>query len=792
MDKTLHMIGNAHLDPVWMWRWPEGCAEAIGTCWAAVDRLEEDGGFVFTRGEAQVYQWVEELDPALFARIRALVAEGRWVIVGGWWVQPDCNLPGGEAFLRQALYGKRYFRDRFGVEVRTGFNVDSFGHAGTLPMLLGHTGYEHYVFMRPMPHEKDLPGHLFDWRAPDGSSVLAFRIPFAYTTIHCGIEEQIERHLALLDGAETPLMCFYGVGNHGGGPTRANLRAIRVAAERGLPVRFSDPVRYFEAVAGAERPAVQDELQHHAVGCYSAVSALKALNRRAEAALAQAEAAAALALRHVGAPYPHATLEGLWRTLLFNQFHDTLGGTSLPSATDDAIAAYGAVLHGAAEVMNAGVRRLATTVAPPADPEDASVLIINLTGVEQGMVLAHEPWLDWDDRSERHLLDGTGAEVPFQRVAPEGHMGGLTRILFRPTIPAFGYELFRLRRGAPTTSVAEPVAVSERVLESRRWRLELDAATGAISALIDKAAGRAVFAGLAHLPLAVPDPTDTWGHGVDRFPTDGSPFVAESFDVREEGPLRAALRVRTRWSSSTVTHTYRLCADPDLPIEISVEIDWHDRRHLLRLRYPLALPEPEFRAEAPYGSLARPADGREWPGHRWVLASGAEGYGVLLVNDAKYAYAAEGGTLHVTALRSPAFAHHDPFPLAEQQARFVDQGRQEMTVRLLAGPGLGPREAHLEAEALLRPPVMTPHVARTGRRANQGRLLALEIEDCLVTWLKAAEEGDGLVLRVLECRGLARSLVIDGRPVGEMAPHGLATLRLDPEGQLRRSDGLER
>src|SRR5579885_2257122 len=164
-DPGLYMIGSAHLDPVWLWRWPEGCAEAIATCWAAVDLLDEQPGLIFTRGEAAVYRWVEALDPALFAHIQRLVREGRWSIVNGWWIQPDCNLPDGESFIRHALHGKRYFRQRFGVEVEVGYNVDSFGHAGTLPMILRHTGYHSYVFMRPQEHEKRLPSALFDWVA---------------------------------------------------------------------------------------------------------------------------------------------------------------------------------------------------------------------------------------------------------------------------------------------------------------------------------------------------------------------------------------------------------------------------------------------------------------------------------------------------------------------------------------------------------------------------------------------------------------------------------------------------
>ena len=197
-QRAIHMVGNAHIDPVWQWRWTEGCAEAISTCWAAIDRLEEEPGFIFTRGEAVIYQWIEKLEPALFERIRHFVNEGRWVIVNGWWLQPDCNLPDGEAFIRQGLYGKTYFREKFGIDVRVGYNVDSFGHAGTLPTLLCHTGFDQYVFMRPGKHEKTLPAALFDWVAPDGSSVTAFRLTDEYQSSRRALREKIERAEALM------------------------------------------------------------------------------------------------------------------------------------------------------------------------------------------------------------------------------------------------------------------------------------------------------------------------------------------------------------------------------------------------------------------------------------------------------------------------------------------------------------------------------------------------------------------------------------------------------------------
>ena len=192
-DKTLYMIGNAHLDLVWHWRWQEGCQEIKATFRSALDRMKEYDDFLFTCSTAAGYEWVEENEPAMFEEIRERVREGRWIIVGGWWVQPDCNVPGGESFVRQGLYAQRYFREKFGVTARTGYSVDSFGHHGMLPQILKKSGMDNYVFMRPGCHEKGLEGETFRWMSRDGSEVTAYRIPYEYCTWPTESAEHIRR-----------------------------------------------------------------------------------------------------------------------------------------------------------------------------------------------------------------------------------------------------------------------------------------------------------------------------------------------------------------------------------------------------------------------------------------------------------------------------------------------------------------------------------------------------------------------------------------------------------------------
>ena len=790
----LHLIGNAHLDPVWLWRWPEGCAEAIGTCWAAVDRLEEHGGFIFTRGEACVYSWLEALEPELFDKIKEYVRAGRWAVVGGWWLQPDCNLPSGEAFLRQALYGKAYFERAFGdLQINTAYNVDSFGHAATLPMLLRHTGYEYYVFMRPAPHELALPAHLFDWCAPDGSRVLSYRIPVAYTTSHYPVAEALGQHQTLLAEAGHNLMCFYGVGNHGGGPTRENLKTIDAAQAQGERLEYSHPARYFERVKAVPRPDFADELQYHAIGCYAVVSDLKRLNRQAEETLALAEAGAALAAFFAGASYPHTQLRELWQTLLFNQFHDILGGTSLPSATEDAVQALGGVVQGTQEVLNTALRRLAAEIEAPPPQPGATFLAFNLTGHEQTLPLEAQPWLEWS-REPHQLVDHSGNELPYQTLAPEGYMQGLKRIVFHAALPAYGYRLFRFLPGEPQQSELPEKPAPANVLETARWRLEVDAETGGLARLFDKHNRREVFSKTVQA-LVVGDPTDTWSHGVDRYGTSGETFTCERLTVIETGPLRLRVRAYTRYGNSSLTTDYLLYNDDSASLELRFGLDWREHHKLLRLAFPLALVRPEFRYEIPYGSLERPADGREWPGQRWVLATDADGFGVAFANDSKYSYAAQNGTLFVTAARSPVYAHHDPYPLADGEHPYIDQGVQRFTVRLLAGSRLGAQTGYRLADGLTRAPVTTPHVSRGGTWAQSGSLLKPALRGCVPVWLKFAEADDALVMRVLETGGGQAEVAVDSFSFAgrvDMSPYSLLSLKLDHEHRLTRCNGLER
>ncbi|MDF2963179.1 MAG: hypothetical protein K0S39_4914 [Paenibacillus sp.] len=371
-DIHIHMIGNAHLDPVWLWQWQEGYAEIKATFRSALDRLQEFPDFVFTCAGAAYYRWVEENAPEMFEEISERIKEGRWVVVGGWWIQPDCNLPSGESFVRHGLYSQRYFREKFGVTAKVGYNVDSFGHHGMLPQILKKSGMDSYVFMRPDQREKSMDHSLFWWESIDGSRVMTFRIPFSYgnwstSTGHSDpFKGKVLDVLALAESQGHSFMNFYGVGNHGGGPTIANLQAVHgLQQEYGAEkIKLSSPNTYFaemEQIA-ADLPVVKDDLQHHASGCYSAHSETKALNRKAEHRLLTAEKFSVMAHHLLGLSYPDQELRRGWENVMFNHFHDIMGGCSIKEAYQDARESYGESLHLAAVSLNAALQKISWSI----------------------------------------------------------------------------------------------------------------------------------------------------------------------------------------------------------------------------------------------------------------------------------------------------------------------------------------------------------------------------------------------------------------------------------------------
>ena len=373
-----HMIGNAHIDAPWLWPWEEAMSVVHSTFRSALDRMNEYPDFTFTASSAQFYEWVAATDPVMMEEIRKRVVEGRWDVVGGWWVEPDVNIPNGESLVRQGLYSQRLFQQLFRRSAQIGYNPDSFGHPGTLPQILKLQGMHTYVFMRPQSHEKKLPSDVFWWEGADGTRVLTYRIPYSY-----GFSEHLDGRLRdFISNLAEPtksLMVFYGAGDHGGGPAKENIQSILdMQKQTGAPtILFSTPDHYFDEVSKLDNlPVVADDLQHHSVGCYTAMSEIKKDNRTTEAALATGEKMAALASVLAGFDYPKSEFTAAWKKVLLMQFHDSMAGTALPEHYVVSRHAYGYALEVANQAINLAAQKIAWQI-PAQDPDSEYLVVFN-------------------------------------------------------------------------------------------------------------------------------------------------------------------------------------------------------------------------------------------------------------------------------------------------------------------------------------------------------------------------------------------------------------------------------
>jgi alpha-mannosidase len=823
--RTVHMIGNAHLDPVWLWPWQEGYQEARATFWSAIHRMDEYEDFVFTCDQVVLLSWVEEHDRELFDRIRERVEEGRWVNTGGWWVEPDCNMPMGESFARQGLYGQRFLESRFGRPATVGMNVDPFGHNVMLPQILRLQGMDSYTFLRPGPHESDLDHSLFWWESPDGSRVLAYRIPFEYCSPAGSVDGQTEKSLAALDRGVGDLMVFYGVGNHGGGPTRANIESIHRYDRMGSFGRMtmSSPRRYFDEVLASGQEALTalpvrtDDLQHHAPGCYSAHSGIKAWQRRAQHALLSAERWAAVVAVRDGVAYPRAALETAWKQVLFNQFHDILPGSAIESAYEDARDQLGEAVSISKRIITTAQNVIARQVDVPFETDTQPVLVFN---PHPWPVVTDVPFHFGAQRGGVHVVDEDGRVVRSQSTQSTATTDDQSRgaLLFRAEVPALGYRLYRLRPGRIAAEPSE-LSVSEEadggvVLENASVRVHLDPRTGWIDSYRLAATGVDVMAdvdGTRHTQVCE-DPTDTWGHRVVSYAWPGDPMELVRIVVRERGPVRTRVRVERRWNRSLLVEEFLLDHD-STTLRVDVTLDWREEAHLLKLRFPTVLDDPEARYEVPYGSIDRPVDGAEDPAQSWVDLSGTvDGTraGLTVVTTTKHGFDVSPGeepSIGITAVRSPVYSWHDPRLLDPSGVySYQDQGTQRFSYELVPHAGDWRRAAPTRRAALLGSPV------RAMQESSHAGVLpaAHSFADdgggsVIVTAIKGSEDvvdaagGAEVIVRAVESQHRATSARIElpflDRVVeAHFAPSQIRTFRvpLDPEAPIVEVDLVER
>ena len=717
VDLDVWLVGNSHIDVTWLWTLPETRAKMGRTTATALRTLDELPDYRFAQSQPQLYDFLREDFPDLFARVQERVKEGRWETVGAAWVEPDCNVTGGESLVRQILHGQRFWQRYFGRTSDVMWLPDTFGYAWALPQILRKSGIDTFVTQKlTWNRTNTFPYGHFDWEGVDGTRV---RCTFPQVYVARVFPEAIDEFYRRVPETETvpSLMYLYGYGDGGGGPVREDVEVGRRLADvPGFPrCRFTtarealDRIRD-EADATAERtgravPVWKGELylESHR-GTLTTHARVKRRNRQCEVRLREAEVWASVASARAGFAYPAEALDAAWKHVLLNQFHDIVPGTSIEAAYpavharyEEALAtaeatttaALAALLDGSEGLENSlgtdqrspppgqgespegeGVDRTGRRapaarsnptrrppLAPPVQEGDSSLTVACLA-VSNSLGWEVTDWVEVEHvlGGEVHVTDGAGAVVPHQ-VTHDGRVG------FEATVPALGSATYALRDGAASDAPA-PLAATDRQLESDRFRVRFDDA-GHVVSLWDKALGREWLSGPANVFQTFDDrPNQYEAWDVDAWyaekPLDL--FVLHSAEVVEAGPVRAVLR-QTYGTPAGSTIEQDVVLYRSVPrIDFDTRVDWRERRVLLKVAFPVAVHAAHATYEIQFGAIERPTHRNttweqarfEVAAHRWTDLSEGGG-GVSLLNDSKYGHDVHDGTLRITLLRNPVY-----------------------------------------------------------------------------------------------------------------------------------------
>ena len=812
---NIHLTGNAHIDAAWLWPWTETVEVVRQTFGTALQLMDEYPKYTFSQSAAAYDEWLEQKYPPEFEQIQQRVKEGRWEMVGGMWVEPDLNMPDGESQVRQLLVGKRYFQSRFGVDVRIGWNPDSFGYNWQLPQIYKRSGVDYFVTQKMAWNDTNqLPLKLFWWQSPDGSRVLTY-FPHDYVNEIDPVNMATAFAHARQDNpGTTEMMHLYGIGDHGGGPTRAMLdsgnrwlspdkayaqlhfgiaQTFFSAVEKDLDTAHAPVWNYKTLAAGDTKlpqppaglwslPVWNDELylEFHR-GVFTTQAAHKRNMRESEEEMLNAEKWSSLAWLS-GTPYPADQLNEAWKKVLFNQFHDLAAGSGIGVIYKDAQKDYDMVRFTADAATSQALGAIASYVDTQSRSKGVPVLVFNplawvRSGVVDFTVQLPEP------APAIEIVDEAGQVLPSESSLSNSATHTFSVRALVPDVASMGYMLIYARPAAARAGTVPGVQVSAdgHTLENQFLRLTVDPKTGCITSLVNKKTNfDAIAAGACGNQLQAfvdtPKEYDAWNIDADFDKVVTNLDMADSVQLTEHDSLRAVIRVTRHWQASTFVEDITLYNG--LPrVDVVMDIDWHERHKLLKAAFPLAASSPEASYEIPYGSIERPTtrnnsveDAKfEVPALRWAdLGDGKNGFS--LINESKYGYDGKGNVLRLSLLRSPTW----PDPEA-------DQGHQHFSYALYPHAGswkdaLTVRQGY-DFNYRLAAMQVLPHA---GKLPGSFHFLDVDQDNVVVTAMKKTEDGNGLLVRFFEWAGKGGNVTLT-LPPGILSAT-LANLMEKPEG----------
>jgi alpha-mannosidase len=798
---AIKAVGNSHIDMAWLWPETETVEVVRNTFRTALDLMREYPEFKFTASAAQAYVWMEEKYPAIFSEIEQRVKEGRWEIVGGMWVEPDLNMPDGESLVRQILYGKSYFKQKFGVDVNIGWNPDSFGYNAQLPQIYKRSGIDYFVTQKLLwAHEfTTFPYRLFWWQAPDGSRLMTYfpsdyanaidPVKMARDSANYGpMVWKYNGGTGSVPAGGLQMMYLYGVGDHGGGPTRVDLdTALRWQKPDVVypKLEFSTAASFLNNLTKNENelnlPTWKGELyfQYHR-GVQTSQAEEKRGNRKSEVALLDAEKLASIGTLF-GQSYPQADFDASWKKVLFNQFHDILPGSGIGINYVDAARKYAEVQRFSRDTVNAELSDLAEQVKT----DDLSVLVFNPLSWERTEAVEVEvqvpaPLADlaaWDVSRKAPVL----SEI----ISRSNSLGRARVRLIADDVPANGYAVIKLiqaKYGETVDGVTEPkvkgnsgrsisadnLRASLSSLENHFLRVQVDPTTGCITSLIDKRTNTEALApavpGIGAPPtlpdgkpcgnvlqafVDKPKQWDAWN--VDADFIEHHTDILQDADVKlvENTPLRAVIRVTHKWQSSTFVQDITMYSGVPR-VDVNMQVDWHEKHILLKVAFPLSAQSDKATFEIPYGTVERPTTRNtpaekaqfEVPALRWADISDDK-HGFSLLNDSKYGYDAKDNVLRLSLLRGPEY----PDPNA-------DQGHHEFTYSLYPHAGTWKEALTVRQGYEVNYPMMaTTTMRHQGTLPSSRSFFSMQEDNVVITAIKKDVDDNALIVRFYEWAG---------------------------------------
>ncbi|NIA30945.1 MAG: alpha-mannosidase, partial [Actinobacteria bacterium] len=665
-------IGHAHLDIAWMWQTKHSKRKAVRTCANAVRLMDLYPDYHFLQSQALLYKYIEELHPSLFARMKDKIANGQWEVTGGMWVEPDCNLPNGESLVRQFLFGKRYFQQKFGVDVQVVWLPDGFGFCYSLPQIIKKSGMNYFMTTKlSWSQFTKIPYDTFLWQGLDGTKILTHMITtpdergwndYSVDLNPVNIKNCWDNYHQKTENRE--VLISFGWGDGGGGPTREmQENAKRLPHFTSLPSHHQGQAEIFFAdleKQSQKMPVWNDELylQFHR-GCYTSQAGIKRNNRQSEVLLHNAEFLSAWNFLS-GGSYPQEALNRAWEILLLNQFHDILPGSSIPEVYRDSEKEFEQIKTIAHHLIDEAMAKLCTSPMPQGNLQ--FVFAINsLSWKRRGLI--HYPLAVTPQYFE--IRDDEGKNIPFQEMEND-------EILLRANdVSPLGYKVYEIRESNSPIAHSCGITVTPRNIQNRFFDIQLNE-DGFITAIYDIENQRDIipdgsYANVMQVFEDRPLRNNAWD--IDIFYQDKCVQITslEEITVLEEGPIRAALLLKRKYLQSTIKQI--IYVYDEIPrIDFKTEIEWQQHQTLLKVAFPVSIHAKHATYEIPYGNIERPTHwNTDWdkgkfevPAQKWADLSEGD-YGVSLLNDCKYGYDIKDNVIRLTLIKSAI----DPDPNAD-------------------------------------------------------------------------------------------------------------------------------